>query len=37
MLATYSNAKVPGPVAADHPGPAPDGKLGSCFRWKVVK
>jgi beta-xylosidase len=29
--------KVPGPVAADHPGPAPDRKDGSCFRWKVVK
>ena len=25
----------PGPVAADHPGPQPDRKDGSCFSWKV--
>jgi beta-xylosidase len=29
--------KAPGAVTADHPGPAPDRKDGSCFRWKVVK
>jgi hypothetical protein len=29
--------KTPGPVTSDHPGPAPDRKDGSCFRWKVVK
>jgi len=29
--------KTPGPVVADHPGPAPDRKDGSCFKWKVVK
>jgi xylan 1,4-beta-xylosidase len=29
--------KTAGPVAADHPGPAPDRKDGSCFKWKVVK
>jgi xylan 1,4-beta-xylosidase len=28
--------KEPGAVAADHPGPAPDRKDGSCFSWKVV-
>jgi xylan 1,4-beta-xylosidase len=28
--------KTPGAVAADHPGPAPDRKDGSCFAWKVV-
>jgi xylan 1,4-beta-xylosidase len=28
--------KEPGPVAADHPGPSPDRKDGSCFAWKVV-
>lgn len=26
----------PGPLAADHPGPAPDRKDGSCFRWRQV-
>jgi len=26
----------PGAVAADHPGPAPDRKDGSCFAWKTV-
>jgi xylan 1,4-beta-xylosidase len=29
--------RTPGPVAADHPGPSPDRKDGSCFQWKVVK
>jgi beta-xylosidase len=29
--------KTPGPVAANHPGPAPDRKDGSCFKWKVMK
>jgi xylan 1,4-beta-xylosidase len=29
--------KGPGAVTADHPGPAPDRKDGSCFKWKVVK
>ena len=29
--------KSPAAVAADHPGPTPDRKDGSCFRWKVVK
>lgn len=24
-----------GPLAADHPGPAPDRKDGSCFRWTL--
>jgi xylan 1,4-beta-xylosidase len=24
----------PGPVSADHPGPRPDRKDGSCFAWK---
>jgi hypothetical protein len=28
--------KNPGAVAADHPGPAPDRKDGSCFAWKAV-
>ena len=28
--------KDPGPVAADHPGPAPDRKDGSCFTWKAA-
>ena len=28
--------KDPGAVAADHPGPAPDRKDGSCFAWKAV-
>jgi hypothetical protein len=29
--------KEPGAVAADHPGPAPDRKDGSCFAWKAVR
>jgi beta-xylosidase len=29
--------KDPGAVAADHPGPAPDRKDGSCFAWKAVR
>ncbi len=28
--------KAAGAVAADHPGPAPDRKDGSCFAWKAV-
>ena len=28
--------KEPGAVAADHPGPRPDRKDGSCFAWKAV-
>lgn len=38
-LATHRYLAVPqtpGPVAANHPGPAPDRKDGSCFKWKVV-
>lgn len=27
----------PGPISADHAGPAPDRKDGSCFEWKVVR
>ncbi len=27
---------APGPLAADHPGPAPDRKDGSCFQWKIL-
>jgi len=26
-----------GPVTADHPGPSPDRKDGSCFTWKFVE
>jgi len=29
--------KTPGPAAADHPGPAPDRKDGSCFQWRVAR
>ncbi|WP_321470080.1 family 43 glycosylhydrolase [uncultured Paludibaculum sp.] len=29
--------KEPGPVSADHPGPAPDRKDGSCFTWKPAQ
>jgi len=29
-------APTPGAVAADHPGPAPDRKDGSCFQWRIV-
>jgi len=28
---------TPGEVAADHPGPAPDRRDGSCFTWKEVR
>ncbi|MCL6544954.1 MAG: glycoside hydrolase 43 family protein [Bryobacteraceae bacterium] len=28
--------KSPGPVGANHPGPSPDRKDGSCFSWKIV-
>lgn len=30
-------SQVLGPVAANHPGPAPDRKDGSCFAWKIVR
>jgi len=30
-------APAPGEVAADHPGPAPDRKDGSCFQWRIVR
>jgi beta-xylosidase len=29
--------KTPGAVAADHPGPAPDRRDGSCFNWKASR
>ena len=29
--------RTPGAVAADHPGPAPDRRDGSCFSWKTVQ
>jgi len=29
--------KTPGPAGADHPGPAPDRKDGSCFHWRIAK
>jgi xylan 1,4-beta-xylosidase len=29
--------RTPGAVAADHPGPAPDRRDGSCFSWKAVQ
>jgi len=38
-LATHRYIVAPkgaGAVAADHPGPAPDRKDGSCFAWKAV-
>jgi hypothetical protein len=38
-LATHRYVVAPkdsGAVAADHPGPAPDRKDGSCFAWKAV-
>ncbi|MGQ9633564.1 MAG: family 43 glycosylhydrolase [Bryobacteraceae bacterium] len=28
--------KNPGPVGANHPGPSPDRKDGSCFSWKIA-
>ena len=28
--------RIPGAVAADHPGPAPDRRDGSCFDWKMA-
>lgn len=39
-LATHryiSAPKDPGPVSADHPGPTPDRKDGSCFTWKSAR
>ena len=39
-LATHRYLVAPratGAVAADHPGPAPDRKDGSCFGWKAVQ
>jgi len=38
-LATHRYIVVPkdgGVAAADHPGPAPDRRDGSCFTWKPV-
>lgn len=32
----YMVAAAPGGAAADHPGPAPDRKDGSCFSWKAM-
>jgi xylan 1,4-beta-xylosidase len=29
--------RIPGAVSADHPGPAPDRRDGSCFTWKPVR
>jgi beta-xylosidase len=29
--------RTPGAVAADHPGPEPDRRDGSCFSWKAVR
>jgi hypothetical protein len=29
--------RTPGPIAADHAGPAPDRKDGSCFQWRIVR
>jgi xylan 1,4-beta-xylosidase len=39
-LATHRHIiapKTPGAVAADHPGPAPDRRDGSCFSWKASR
>ena len=39
-LATHRYIVAPpvsGPVAADHAGPAPDRKDGSCFEWRIVR
>jgi beta-xylosidase len=39
-LATHRYVVAPrtaGAVAADHPGPAPDRKDGSCFTWRSVR
>jgi beta-xylosidase len=39
-LATHRYLVAPAggaPVAADHPGPAPDRKDGSCFEWRIVR
>jgi hypothetical protein len=39
-LVTYRYIVAPpgsGPVAADHAGPAPDRKDGSCFEWRIVR
>jgi xylan 1,4-beta-xylosidase len=30
-------APTPGVIAADHAGPAPDRKDGSCFQWRIVR
>jgi len=29
--------KISGPIAADHAGPAPDRKDGSCFQWRLAR
>ena len=39
-LATHRYLVAPrmaGPLAADHPGPAPDRKDGSCLQWRIVR
>ena len=39
-LATHRYLVAPrmaGPLAADHPGPAPDRKDGSCLEWRIVR
>lgn len=38
-LATHRYIVAPreqGPIAADHPGPAPDRRDGSCFEWRIM-
>lgn len=38
-LATHRYLVAPrtgGPLAADHPGPAPDRKDGSCLQWRIM-
>jgi len=37
MHAMIVAPRTPGAVAADHPGPAPDRRDGSCFSWKAVQ
>ena len=29
--------RTPGPIAANHAGPPPDRKDGSCFQWRIVR
>jgi xylan 1,4-beta-xylosidase len=35
-LATHRYLRMAKAVTADHPGPAPDRKDGSCFRWELT-